>query len=63
MPERDFDNDPGEAMTRTTSQKQDKRRTGTTEQRKRVKQNEEMFARSMSYDLNKPSGNAIMLFC
>ncbi|XP_068684418.1 ubiquitin carboxyl-terminal hydrolase CYLD-like isoform X2 [Montipora foliosa] len=56
IPEKDFDSDPGEAMTRATSQKQDKRRTNTTEQGKMVKQNEEMFARSLSYDLNKNPG-------
>ncbi|XP_068743882.1 ubiquitin carboxyl-terminal hydrolase CYLD-like isoform X2 [Montipora capricornis] len=54
IPEKDFDNDPGEPTTRTTSQNQDKRHTDTIKQGK--SQNEEMFARSLSYDLNKTSG-------
>ncbi|XP_068685836.1 uncharacterized protein [Montipora foliosa] len=54
IPERDFDNDPGEATTRVQSQKQDKERTGSIKQEKR--QNDEMFPRSLSYDLNETSG-------
>ncbi|XP_068684536.1 probable serine/threonine-protein kinase drkD isoform X2 [Montipora foliosa] len=54
IPERDFDSDPGEATTRATSQKQDKQRTGSIKLQKR--QNDEMFPRSSSYDLNETSG-------
>ncbi|XP_068721135.1 probable serine/threonine-protein kinase DDB_G0271682 [Montipora capricornis] len=51
--EKDFDGDPGEATTRTTSQNQDKQCTNSIKHEKR--QNEATFSTPLSDDVNKTS--------
>ena len=57
MLEEDFDKDPERAKKRRTSQKQDKDPRDLKMQE--VRHNEEMFARSLSYNIQQTSGNII----
>ena len=58
MLEEDFDKDPERAKKGRTSQKQDKQPRDL--EKKEVRHNEEMFARSLSYNVQRTSGNNII---
>ena len=57
MLEEDFDRDLERAKKRRTSQKQNKQ--SRDPEMKEVRHNEEMFARSLSYNVQQTSGNII----
>ena len=57
MLEEDFDKDPKMAKKRTSSQRQDKQPRDLKMQE--VRHNEEMFPRSLSYNIQQTSGNII----
>ena len=57
MPEKYFDREPSRAKKRTAFQKQDKQPRDL--KMSEVRHNEEMFAKSLSYNVQQTSGNII----